>query len=268
MPERRSAPAVIVPSSISDAEKRSANLGIERRQFAVADLRSEPGEEPHVNGHMAVFDQWSGDCGGFIEILKPGAFTKTLKEQDIHSYFNHDSNFVLGRVKSGTLRLTEDNTGLFSENDPPDTQTVRDLVLEPIRRGDVDQGSIAFRHVRQEWGRVDGMLTRTLHEVRLYHVSPVPRGAYETTSVGLRAGAEGLDIRAIEVAMAKQEHGLPLADHERALLQNTIAVFQRYLSVAPGQAAHPTGHTAEPLHEMEALRTRLRRARVAMLQPA
>jgi len=262
--DKRAAPTIIVPRSLSDAEKRAAaRQGVEMRDFASADLRSEPGAEPKITGHMAVFGEWSMDLGGFIERLMPGAFAKTIGEQDIHSYFNHDSNFVLGRVKSGTLRLSEDGLGLFSENDPPDTQTIRDLVLEPIRRGDVDQGSIAFRPVRQEWGREDGVLTRTLHEVRLYHVSPVARGAYSGTEVGLRAAAEsaGIDFYAITIAMAKQKHGLPLTDEERALLQQSIEAFQHILSVTPGLAAHLTGQTAKPPIDMDTLRRRLGRVK-------
>jgi HK97 family phage prohead protease len=258
---KRSAPTIIVPRSISDAERRAAaRQGLEMRDFTTSDIRSEAGAEPKITGHMAVFGEWSMDLGGFVERLMPGAFSKTIAEADIHDYFNHDSNFVLGRLKSGTLTLREDETGLDTENNPPDTQTIRDLVLEPIRRGDIDQGSIAFRAVRQEWGRQDGVLTRTLHEVRLFHVSPVPRGAYGNTGVGLRSMAElaGLDFRAVEsaatrLAMAKHGIEVALSEEEIALMQQHIEALQRCLTVTPGLAAHLTGQSAKPPIDMDTL---------------
>jgi HK97 family phage prohead protease len=50
---------------------------------------------------------------------------------------------VLGRNKSGTLRLSVDGIGLRYEIDPPDTQAARDLI-ESLRRGDVSGSSFAF----------------------------------------------------------------------------------------------------------------------------
>jgi HK97 family phage prohead protease len=265
---KRSAPIVIVRRSISEVAQRNTPRGSERRDFAVKTIRSAGTEaEPQITGHMAVFGEWSSDLGGFTERIMPGAFAKTLREADIHDYFNHDANFVLGRVRSGTLELSEDETGLHSVNHPPDTQLVRDLVLAPIARGDIDQGSIAFRHVRQEWSRIDGEITRTLHEVRLYHVSPVAQGAYSATSLAL--ASQGIDFHAVACAMAKQEHGCPLSEDERVLLQQSIEALTRCLSVAPGLAAHPTVLRNEPPPvDLTALQTRVRRVKAAMLATA
>ncbi|MCT7656157.1 HK97 family phage prohead protease [Oceanimonas sp. NS1] len=62
----------------------------------------------------------------------------------MRALFNHDPNFVLGRTRSGTLALSVDADGLRYEIDPPDTQTVRDLVLAPLARGDITGSSFAF----------------------------------------------------------------------------------------------------------------------------
>ena len=87
-------------------------------------------------GHAAVFNELSVDLGGFRETIKPGAFAESIKRDDIRALFNHDSDHVLGRNTSGTLKLKEDDVGLFTEVELPDTQLARDLATL-IDRGDV-----------------------------------------------------------------------------------------------------------------------------------
>ncbi len=61
------------------------------------------------------------------------------------------NSIVLGRkTKSGTLRLSEDSTGLHFDCDLPKTQAANDL-RELIRRGDIDQCSSGFRTVDDSW---------------------------------------------------------------------------------------------------------------------
>jgi HK97 family phage prohead protease len=236
-------PAVITESK---SEQRGPVRAEEVRQYGMTGLTVETGDEPRITGHVAVFNQWSADLGPFIEKIEPGAFSKTIKEGDIHLYWNHDGTFVLGRNKSGTLTLTEDETGLLIENLPPNTQMVRDLVLEPMRRGDVDKGSFAFMPVRQEWGRLDGELTRTLHEVRLFHTAILPKGAYPQTSVGLRAFSDGIDLLALASIEAKCRLEIPLSEDERGKLTTIIAALQAMGIVTPGLAAHLTTGAGTP----------------------
>ena len=254
--KREDAPSVITSKKSEERKERP----IEARQMPMLELRSEGTDEPLITGHIAVFGEWSLDLGGFVERVMPGAFSKTIQEADIHHYFNHDGNIVLGRNKSGTLRLKEDERGLHIENDPPNTQTVRDLVLEPIRRGDIDQGSFAFLPTRQEWGRAtDGRLTRTLHEVRLFHTSIVPRGAYPQTDIAMRAlaTATGIEFEALAVALAKCKHEIALSDEEKALLKEAIRHCTLENPVTPGHAAHLTESATKPPAESETLRYRL-----------
>ena len=56
---------------------------------------------------------------------------------------------MLGRNQAGTLRLSEDDTGLAYEIDLPDTQAARD-VYALIERGDVSQSSFAFKVVKEQ----------------------------------------------------------------------------------------------------------------------
>ena len=153
------------------------------------------GMGPKITGYAAVFDKWSEDLGGFREKIRAGAFKKAIGKSDVRGLFNHDSNYVLGRQSNGTLTIKEDKNGLWMEIDPPDTQIIRDLVLAPIKRGDIKEQSFAFvvANGGDEWKNLHGEkpdepATRTIIEVdELFDVSPVTYPAYPDTSVALRS---------------------------------------------------------------------------------
>lgn len=167
-------------------------MEIERRFFAIEGLTVETreGKSPLIRGHAAVFGQLSEDLGGFREQIAPGAFATAVSgDDDVRGLFNHDPNYILGRNRSKTLRMKEDSRGLAFEIDAPDTQTIRDLVLAPIERGDVSQCSFGFavRPNGQDWAKDDeGRVIRTLKSLRTFDVSPVVFPAYPQTDVGLR----------------------------------------------------------------------------------
>lgn len=155
----------------------------------LAELRAvqADGAPTKIAGHAAKFDSLSEDLGGFRERIAPGAFAKTIQSADIRALWNHDANIVLGRNKSGTLRLSEDLAGLAFEVDMPDTQLVRDMVMGPIQRGDVNQCSFGFYTIADKWTKVDGEWVRTLLECDLLDVSPVTYPAYNSTDVAARS---------------------------------------------------------------------------------
>lgn len=132
--------------------------------------------------------------GEFTETIRPGAFRNALAEgQDVRALFNHDSNMLLGRTKSGTLRLSEDATGLRFEVDPPDSD-VADLVVQAISRGDLDGCSFGFmvRDGGSVWTIVEGpdgdeQYNRELTDLDIYDVGPVTYPAYQDTSVAVRS---------------------------------------------------------------------------------
>ncbi|MFH2077070.1 MAG: HK97 family phage prohead protease [Pseudomonadota bacterium] len=161
---------------------------IERRNFPVTELRAITDEQGlrHIVGYAAVFDTLSEDLGWFREKIEKGAFAETLKNDDIRALKNHNDDYVLGRNRSKTLALSEDDHGLKIDIMPPDTQWARDLMVS-IERGDIDQMSFGFQTLTDEWNMVEGKDIRTLIKVRLFDVSPVTFPAYPDTEVGLRS---------------------------------------------------------------------------------
>lgn len=162
--------------------------GYECRNYpSKVELRQADDGSATLVGLAAVFDTLSENLGGFREQIKPGAFDDA-DMSDVRGLFNHDPNFVLGRTVSDTLELEVTKKGLRFEITLPDTQTIRDLVLEPIKRGDVDQSSFGFI-VAPGGSSFDedeeGRLIRTITEFqRIFDVSPVTFPAFEDTTVG------------------------------------------------------------------------------------
>lgn len=177
------------------------------------ELRAVPAEEggdqnasPRIAGYGAVFNQRSDLLGGFfVELIAPSAFDDVLG-QDVRGLFNHDPNYLLGRTVSGTLRLSVDQRGLAYEIDTPNTQTIRDLVVEPLKRGDMSGSSFAMRVAPggDTWHEEDGVVVRTIYKIaELRDVGPVSFPAYPDSSAAQRsldawkqAKKEGLEGRA------------------------------------------------------------------------
>jgi HK97 family phage prohead protease len=172
-----------------DAEEDSRSKmtkKIERRTFTIKNVEARQAEDGtmRLSGYAAVFNDDSVPLP-FIERIAPGAFRKTLSETpDVRLLINHEG-LPLARTKNGTLRLEEDETGLYMNADLPDTQAARDLYTL-VERGDVDQMSFAFRVIRQKWN--DMRTERTLTELSLADgdVSVVTYPAYPTTTVEAR----------------------------------------------------------------------------------
>lgn len=139
-----------------------------------------------LEGYAAKFGVLSEDLGGFREKIKRGAFSESLKgSPDIRAFFDHDTKYILGRTPD-TLELVENSVGLRMQVKPPDTQLIRDLVIEPVKLGMINQMSFGFITRKDEWLEKDDEITRTLVDVELFEVSVVSMPAYNDTSVAVR----------------------------------------------------------------------------------
>ena len=169
-------------------KNKPAPPSLERREFTIEGMKIERRADAPMKmvGHASVFNRDADIGGWFIESVSPGAFRRAIAEDDVRALFNHDPNFVLGRNRAGTLKLSEDDIGLAIEIAPPDTQFARDLAVS-IERGDINQMSIGFRALKEEWDESGDLLKRKLLEVELFDVSPVTFPAFTQTDIGMRA---------------------------------------------------------------------------------
>lgn len=140
-------------------------------------------------GHAALFgvEARIADSrrGAFRETIAVGAFKRSLTN-DVLALRDHDAGRVLGRTKSGTLRLAEDARGLAFELDVPDTTEGRD-VLALADRGDL--GGMSFGFDVPAGGDAWSGDRRELRAINLYEISIVAGWpAYPGTSVEARSG--------------------------------------------------------------------------------
>jgi hypothetical protein len=161
------------------------------------EYRFTPAKELRINeangrrtltGYAAVFNSLSGDLGGFKETINRGAFSRSLNSNpDVVALSEHDSKKgILGRTKSGTLRLNEDSVGLRFECDLPTTQLGNDIATS-VARGDLDACSFGFVANDSSWAETGDGVVRSLKDVSLFDVSVVANPAYPATSVQLRS---------------------------------------------------------------------------------
>tara|TARA_R110002072_G_scaffold138109_5_gene281206 strand:+ start:34756 stop:35298 length:543 start_codon:yes stop_codon:yes gene_type:complete len=172
---------------------------LERR--IATDLRSSG---RRLEGYAATFAN-EANLGAFRERISVGAFRNALSG-DILALLDHDPGKVLGRTRTGTLELREDDKGLAFALDVPDTAAGRD-VLALAARGDL--GGMSFGFLVPEGGEEWDGDTRTLRSIDLREISVVSAWpAYEGTEIALRSlqrhsGAQRR-ARALKLAEARQ----------------------------------------------------------------
>ena len=159
----------------------------EIRTFDITNLSTRDVTENNsriVTGYAAVFNSRTLLWEGLEEVISPGAFSKALSNSDVRCLFDHDWWKVLGRTKSGTLRLEEDERGLKFEVELPNTTDANNLI-ESMSRGDIDQCSFGFIPTEETWDYNTDPVLRTVNEVELFEVSIVSLPAYEDTEATL-----------------------------------------------------------------------------------
>lgn len=136
-----------------------------------------------IEGYAATFSA-EADLGAFRERISPGAFRNALSG-DILAMLDHDPGKVLGRTRSGTLRLSEDSRGLAFSLDLPDTQAGRDVLALAERN---DLGGMSFGFTIPKGGESWSGETRTLRAIDLKEISIVQAWpAYPDTEIALRS---------------------------------------------------------------------------------
>lgn len=154
---------------------------IEKRR---GELRADPGGRPRRLVGFAARYGVVANIGPFRERISPYAFAGSIGEgrADVLALLDHNPEKVLGRTKSGTLRLDDQAEGLAFEIDAPDTGAGRDA-LALAARGDLGGASIGFI-VEDEASENDIRIIRRARLLEISIVSSWP--AYSGTEVEAR----------------------------------------------------------------------------------
>lgn len=171
-------------------------LGIVETRASDIEVRQIGEATFSVQGYAAIWDSaydiaGGPTAGGFTEVVRSSAVTKSLKESDdVRFLINHDG-LPLARTKAGTMYLESDDIGLFVDVPAMDLSNPRAQELRSaLQRGDVDQMSWAFYVTRQQWN--DDYTMRQIIEARMVDVSAVTYPANPDTVVGIRSDEDCL----------------------------------------------------------------------------
>lgn len=186
-------------------------------------------------GYAATFNQRSEVMYDFVEIVKHGAFKRSLDSgEDVRALAHHQSAGIIGRRSAKTLRVSEDAKGLAIEVDVPDTTVGRDL-LTLVKRGDITGMSFGFQTVEDKWSweQAQGqpkLYVRELIDVDLFEVSAVTWPAYPSTSVEARSLEEFAKRVIAELDVNKSTAPAPaplLTPEQRAARDSAIEKYRR-----------------------------------------
>jgi len=151
------------------------------------EVRADDNGVIRVAGYAAIFGEETNIAGMFTETIERGAFKSAIERGDDVVFLINHEGLPLARTRSGTLKLSEDERGLYMETElDPDDPDVRSIVPK-MKRGDLDKMSFAFVPTQQSWDENGAIPKRTIQDVELFDVAIVTTPAYAGTEIGLRS---------------------------------------------------------------------------------
>jgi HK97 family phage prohead protease len=183
-------------------DNRAVSARWESRAQPGLEVRQESGRRPRLVGYAAVFNTRSVEIPpGFVEVIRPGAFARSLRSNDIRAFVDHDPGRIIGRASAQTLLLEEDSRGLRVEITPIETRDGEDVVKN-VRAGNLDGMSFGFQlydwDKGQRWDHRQQPPVREILEANVLEVSVVAMPAYPETSVAVRAWMQGRQERTVQ----------------------------------------------------------------------
>lgn len=167
-------------------------------RFQEMELTSNTDETLTVSGYVNKTQQPSNILGSdkkFIEKISKGAFQRAIdkslnESRDIDFLAEHKSELILSSTRNDSLKLHEDDVGLFMEATITPTTWGKDY-YKLIDSKIIQNMSFGFRSLKDEWRSLEpGLFERSIEELELYEVSAVKNPAYSQTSIAAR----GIDV--------------------------------------------------------------------------
>jgi len=138
-------------------------------EFELKDIDEKKGR---VLGYFSKF----GNIDSDLDMIMPGAFTKSLKENYLRlkHLYQHDPTRPLSGTSKGRLIISQDKDGLFFDSTITESTWGADAI-KLYRDGAIDEHSIGFQTVKKQ----DRKNYRELTELKLWEGSTVTWGANE-----------------------------------------------------------------------------------------
>ncbi len=206
-------------------------MELEHREWEMEklEIRGE-GDGQKVRGQGVPYERLSEDMGGWREVIRTGAATESLKNNDIAMLWAHDSAQPVSRVGATrhALELEERKSGVWFEQS---TEAFTEFQLSKIDDGVVEKMSFGFFiedfDKDQRWTEGGGkkVALREILKMNLREISPVVFPAYPSTKVALRSAiASGVFLPGDEYAeeMRRLQEASGVDDDVGMLLQARI----------------------------------------------
>jgi HK97 family phage prohead protease len=182
------------------APHRSALLDVCTRDFGFEFDTRSAGDGRTLEGYAAVFNKPARirDVGGdFEEVIRPGAFTRSLQARTPILQWDHGKDPRVGTVPIGAIeRLAEDSQGLHVRARLFDNEAVKP-VQQAIEARAIKGMSFRFGVAKdgEQWTRRSGDLDlRDLTDLDTHELGPVAFPAYDHTSVSVRSLLDRFDL--------------------------------------------------------------------------
>lgn len=167
-------------------------------------LRSGETDELIIEGYFALFNVPTKLTDGLYEQIGKGAFTNSIKNNDVKCLYNHSSDVVLGRTGNGTLELHEDEKGLYGKvHINKDDKQALDIYAR-VKRGDISSCSFGFYPVKEEPIKYEDGVMYQVHEADTIEVSIVTFPQYPETEIKARSKQLEAD-KVKQLAVRKQQ---------------------------------------------------------------
>lgn len=140
-----------------------------------------------ISGYAIQWNQPAVIANAFEERFAKGAFDRSLREHpDVVALWAHDASRPLARVSNRSLTLKSDSIGLWYSLTPNPESPIGQEALATVGVGTVNEVSVSFSSVMEEWTETDDLPHRLITEARLHEISLVTWGAYgKATSAAL-----------------------------------------------------------------------------------
>lgn len=134
-----------------------------------------------VSGYAIRYNEESEPLEyGFREVIKPNAFSESIKKRNIVALHQHDDKQLLASTRANTLRLEERSEGIYFEMDLLES---RKELFDLVQRGDLANMSFGFTCDKEKFTRNGNTDIREVMNGTLYEISLVHTPAYPTSSV-------------------------------------------------------------------------------------
>ena len=172
-----------------------------------------------ITGYFSVFGNKDSDS----DIIVPGAYTKTLKENynRIKHLYQHDPWKPLSGTKNNNLTLSQDAYGLKYESIVSKTSYGRDVIRLHLD-GVIDENSVGFQTIKSE----DKKGYRELQELKLWEGSSVTWGAND---MAMNTGVKSMDKSGIVSKMDIVMKAIRNGKYENEDLFDSLEIYFKQL---------------------------------------